>query len=149
MEIRELLKTELNDLNDLYCHLHEEDDPIPEEPYLDIIWDRIHTNPNYFCLGAFAQGKLISSCCLIIIENLTRGCRPYAIIENVVTHRNSRRKGYGKLVLRHALDLAWGSNCYKVMLQTSRLDEGTFQFYETVGFDRNAKQAFVAKPSST
>ena len=33
----------------------------------------------------------------------------------------------------------------KVMLMTGRLNEETFRFYEPVGFDRNAKQAFVIK----
>ena len=31
------------------------------------------------------------------------------------------------------------------MLLTGRKDEATFQFYESAGFNRNDKQAFVAK----
>ncbi|MBK6004527.1 hypothetical protein JJB11_00365 [Ramlibacter ginsenosidimutans] len=38
------------------------------------------------------------------------------------------------------------AGCYKVMLQTGRLDEGTFRFYESAGFDRHGKQAFIARP---
>jgi hypothetical protein len=32
------------------------------------------------------------------------------------------------------------------MLLTGRKDEGTYRFYESIGFDRHAKQAFLAKP---
>jgi hypothetical protein len=32
------------------------------------------------------------------------------------------------------------------MLLTGRLDLETFKFYESVGFKRHTKQAFIAKP---
>ncbi|WP_040516800.1 GNAT family N-acetyltransferase [Gilvimarinus chinensis] len=146
MEIRELTTTELNNLLDLYKHLHEEDEAIPCNGTLELTWEKIQSNPDYFCIGAFHHEQLIGSCCLIIVANLTRGCRPYAIIENVVIHRNFRRKGYGKAILQHDLSIAWDKNCYKIMLQTGRLNEEIFRFYERSGFDRNATQAFVCKP---
>ncbi|MDM0009985.1 transposase [Variovorax sp. J22G73] len=34
---------------------------------------------------------------------------------------------------------------YKVMLMTGRKDEATFRFYEAAGFNRDDKQAFIAK----
>jgi len=49
---------------------------------------------------------LVASCALAIIANLTRGARPYAVIENVVTHESYRRRGLGTAVLHHAVDLA-------------------------------------------
>jgi len=44
------------------------------------------------------------------------------------------------------LEYAWKKGCYKAMLMTGRLDEGIFNFYESSGFSRHEKQAFVAKP---
>ena len=82
-----------------------------------------------------------------MIPNLTRGGRPYGVIENVVTQAEHRACGFGKAVLAEALSAAWSQGCYKVMLMTGRKDEATFQFYESAGFDREAKQAFIAKPS--
>jgi GNAT superfamily N-acetyltransferase len=69
------------------------------------------------------------------------------VIENVVTHAGYRRRGYAKALLTKALADAWAVQCYKVMLLTGRKDEATFRFYEAAGFDRNAKQAFVARPA--
>jgi len=100
----------------------------------------------YRYLGAFAGSKLVASCTLTVIPNLTRGCRPYGVIENVVTHADHRRQGHGRAVLNEALRQAWAEGCYKVMLLTGRKDEATLHFYESAGFDPSAKQAFIAKP---
>jgi hypothetical protein len=49
---------------------------------------------------------------------------------------------------RAALIDAWDRNCCKVMLLTGRKNEGVYRFYESAGFDRHAKQAFLAKPGT-
>lgn len=148
MEIRELTIAELVDLLELYRHLHAKDDPRPPRVEVESLWNAIHKNHDLKYFGLFVQGRLASSCTLAIVPNLTRACRPYGVIENVVTHADLRRQGYGLAVLRHALTWAWKKNCYKVMLLTSRQDKGTLAFYEKAGFDEKAKQAFLAKPSA-
>ena len=146
MEIREIEENELNELLDLYSHLHSWDDPLPKIGVVSAIWREIQASPNIKYFGLYVDGRLVSSCTISIIPNLTRGCRPYGVIENVVTHKDFRRKGYGSDILVHALEYAWSRDCYKVMLQTGRKDEATFRFYESVGFDRHEKQAFLARP---
>ncbi len=147
MNIREIAASELQELLSLYEHLHTSDDPPPDRTVLESLWQDIQKNPLLKYFGGFIDDKLISACTLTITPNLTRGCHPYGVIENVVTHRDFRRKGHGRSVLNHALSYAWKQSCYKVMLMTGRKDEGTYRFYESVGFDRNAKQAFLAKPT--
>ena len=148
MEKREIRKTELAELLELYSYLHESDCPLPDRSVVEAVWDEIQDSPNFHCFGVFADGKLVSSCALTIVPNLTRGCRPYGIIENVVTHSDFRGEGFGSAVLRLALENAWTNDCYKVMLLTGRKSESVYRFYESVGFDRHAKQAFLAKPES-
>ena len=146
MEIREIKESELNELLDIYSHLHSSDDPLPEMKVVNAVWHEIQANPNLQYFGLYVDSRLVSSCTISIILNLTRGCRSYGVIENVVTHKDFRRKGHGRAILRHALEYAWRRNCYKVMLQTGRKDKGTYRFYESVGFDRHAKKAFLARP---
>lgn len=145
MDIREIQSNERQMLMDLYRHLHDRDDPLPEELVLSGVWNRIQADPWHKIFGLFQNRALISSCVLVVIPNLTRGCRPYGLIENVVTHADFRNQGLGKALLKHALNDAWGLNCYKVMLLTGRKSEAVYKFYESVGFDRNAKQAFLSK----
>ena len=103
-------------------------------------------NPRIRYFGGWDEGLLVASCTLTVIPNLTRACRPYGVIENVVTHSAHRNQGWGHALLQHTLAHAWRERCYKVMLMTGRKDEHTLRFYEQAGFDRHGKQAFVAKP---
>lgn len=146
MQIRELNEAHLPALLELYVYLHEQDSPIPSLDIAEEIWRSIQRNDDLVYFGLFISKRLISSCTVTLVPNLTRGCRPYAVIENVVTHEEYRGNGYGKAVLEAALEHAWKSGCYKAMLMTGRLDEGTFRFYESAGFSRHEKQAFVARP---
>jgi GNAT superfamily N-acetyltransferase len=145
MEIRILKESELDDLLNLYSHVHAADDPLPDRSVVEAVWKDIQDSPKFQYFGAFVGGRLVSSCTISIMPNFTRGCRSYGLIENVVTHTDYRRKGYGTAVLQHALEYAWGKNCYKVMLLTSRKDEAIHRFYESAGFDGRAKQAFIAR----
>lgn len=146
--IRGIREEDLENLLDLYSHLHRKDDPAPEKPILNSIWYEIITNPrlNYFVLEF--ENKMVSSCTLSIIPNLTRGGRPYGLIENVVTHAEYRRRGYGTLILQYALEIAWEQNCYKVMLLTGSRDPAVHLFYEKVGFKKGIKTGFVANASN-
>jgi GNAT superfamily N-acetyltransferase len=147
MLIRHLEPSDLSDLLALYRHLHRADDPLPARSVVESVWRELMVGPSYTYYGGFVDNALVSSCTLTTIPNLTRGCRPYGVIENVVTHTDHRRKGYAKAILREALEGAWSANCYKVMLLTGRQDEATLRFYESAGFNRHDKQAFIARPA--
>jgi GNAT superfamily N-acetyltransferase len=92
-------------------------------------------------------GLLVSSCTLAIIPNLSRGARPYGVIENVVTHADYRGAGLGRAILRAALDIAWQADCYKVTLATGSKQEATLRFYQGAGFERGGKTYFEVRRS--
>jgi len=146
--LRELQTNDLQSLLSLYTHLHGRDEPPPSAATAEAIWSEALANPRIKYFGGFASGLLVSSCTLTVIPNLTRACRPYGVIENVVTHAAHRGRGWGKAILEHALAAAWRQDCYKVMLLTGRREEATLRFYEKAGFDRHGKQAFVAEPAA-
>jgi GNAT superfamily N-acetyltransferase len=142
--IREIKKHELFKLIELYEHLHKDDLSLPDQNTIESIWQEIIANKNNHYFVIETQEKLVASCHLAIIPNLTRGCRPYGIIENVVTHANFRNKGFGKKLLRHALKFAYDNNCYKVMLMTGSKKEWVHKFYEDAGFKKGIKTAFIS-----
>jgi GNAT superfamily N-acetyltransferase len=146
--IREIKQPELAQLLELYRFLHPDDPGIEIDRSIQQLWESILKNPSLHYLGAYAADDLVSTCTLTIIPNLTRGARPYAVIENVVTHPQFRRRGMATQVLQHALLIAWAQGCYKVMLQTGTKQESTLRFYEKAGFRRGDKTGFVAHPPS-
>jgi GNAT superfamily N-acetyltransferase len=144
--VRVIQKGELQELLDLYQHLNE-DDPALQAADVQELWEQIQQDRNMHYLVVEEEGRIAAACVLILISNLTRGARPYGLIENVVTHPDFRRRGFGTDVLNEALSIAWEHHCYKVMLLTSSKQEGTLTFYEKAGFVKGIKTGFVAKPS--
>jgi len=147
LQIRTIRQDELPALLSLYGHLHTVDEPQPDAATVARVWDEQCNDPKLHCLVATVNDTPVASCILAIIPNLTRGARPYGLIENVVTHVDYRRQGVGTALLRHTLAIAWKHNCYKVMLLTGHKDEGVFRFYEQAGFRRDVKTGFIAYPA--
>jgi ribosomal protein S18 acetylase RimI-like enzyme len=144
-KVRKVRRDELDKLLELYRYLNPEDPDIFGEEATNKLWDEIRGDPRQSILVLEEDGCLAASCTLVIVSNLTRGGRPYALIENVVTNGSFRRKGYGTAVLDKAVAMAREKGCYKVMLLTGRNNEGVFSFYENAGFNRYAKTAFYMK----
>lgn len=144
-KVRQIKYGELEDLLSLYEHLIPDDPKLKIDKSLKEHWNEILSDPSYFYLVIEEDNKLVCSCNLTIIKNLTRSARPYGIIENVVTHLDYRNKGYGTAVLKKAIQIAQENNCYKVVLTTSRKDENTLRFYENAGFDMGEKTAFIVR----
>ncbi len=97
-------------------------------------------------LVAEADGAPAATCTLVVVPNLTRGARSYALIENVVTAAAHRRRGLGRAVMEEAIRRADAAGCYKVMLATgARMGAGTIGFYESVGLVRTGKTFFEVR----
>lgn len=140
--VREINKSELHALLELYTHLHETN--IPEMTvHLKQTWDRILQDQNHHIIVNEVDGKLVSSCVCVIIPNLTRGIRPYGFIENVVTHSDYRGKGLATECLNYAKEIAIRENCYKMMLLTGAKSEETLHFYRNAGYNSSDKTAFI------
>ena len=141
--IRDLRRNDLDSLLSLYRQLHPQDDALPEG--VAEIWEEIVRDPAQIYLGAFVGELLVAACNAAVVPNLTRGARPYAVIENVVTHADYRRRGIGAKILRALVDRCWARRCYKVMLMSAIGRAEIHGFYEALGFDKQSKQAFVIK----
>lgn len=142
--IREADKDDLNALLELYLCLHEES--IPEETeHLSNTWEQIINDPNHHLIVNEVDGRIVSSCVCVIIPNLTRNVRPYAFIENVVTHEDYRRRGLAQECLNFAREIALKENCYKMMLLTGSKDPNTLRFYEKAGYNSTEKTAFIQR----
>ncbi len=140
--IREAKENDLKEILELYLFLHETSVPQYSEQ-LKKAWDSIINDENHHLIICEIDGKIVASCVCVIIPNLTRGVRPYAFVENVVTHKDYRKRGYATACLNFAKQIAEKNNCYKMMLLTGSKEEGTLNFYRNAGYNSTDKTAFI------
>lgn len=140
--IRKIKDSDFPQLMELYTHLHEKEIPEKDER-VSAVWESILSDKNHHIIVAETEGKIISSCVCVIIPNLTRNQRPYAFVENVVTHADYRGKGIATACLNYARDIAKSENCYKLMLLTGSKNKNTLNFYRRAGYNSEDKTAFI------
>lgn len=142
MRIREAEYEDLQAILELCLYLHE--DSIPQDSeQLRSTWQQIIEDNNHHLIVCEVDDIIVSSCVCVIIPNLTRNVRPYAFVENVVTHGEHRGKGYATACLNYAKKIAQETNCYKMMLLTGSKNPKTLQFYENAGYNSADKTAFI------
>lgn len=140
--IREARREELNEILELYLSLHETEVPEDSE-HLRQTWEKIVSDRDHHLIVCEMEGRIVSSCVCVIIPNLTWHVRPYAFVENVVTHKDCRGRGYATACLNYAKRIAEQNNCYKMMLLTGSKNPGTFNFYRNAGYNSLDKTAFI------
>lgn len=137
--------SDLSALLALYAHLHPKE-PTPPLDRATRVWTEILGSANFDVFVVEISDKtLVASCTMALVPNLTRGARPFGVIENVVTHSEHRHRGYGTKVLRAAVEAAEGAGCYKVCLATGSKREEMLRFYEGAGLKRDAKTYFEVR----
>ena len=86
---------------------------------------------NIVTLIGIVDNKLVATCTLILedkIRYVHRSCH----IEDVAVIKDCRGKGYGKEILKYALDYAKSEGCYKIMLTCK---DSLVKYYSDVGFN--------------
>lgn len=140
--IREINAGDFEGMMKLYMQLHDNPFPEKDERVMNV-WEEIINDPNHHIIVAEENGEIVSSCVCVIIPNLTRGQRPYAFVENVITDENHRKQGLATACLDYAREVARKENCYKMMLLTGSKSDSTLRFYEQAGYNKNDKTAFI------
>lgn len=143
MEVRFAKYNDFKGIMDLYDFLNP-GDTLASLNTLKNIWDEIMNDPRrYRYAVAEEQDKLLATSCITIVPNLTRKGRTYAVIENVITHPDVRRKGIGRAMIQLLLDYAKENDCYKVMLLSSNERKAAHDFYKSIGFNGDVKKGFT------
>ncbi len=142
LTIREAQAADLDRLLELYSVLFGKSILEKNEETVRI-WNHIMTDSMHHVIVAEDDGKLVSTCTCVIIPNLTYDQRPYAVVENIVTHSDHRARGYATACLQQAQRVAEAANCYKISLATQSKLESTHKFYEKLGYDKDDMTAFT------
>jgi GNAT superfamily N-acetyltransferase len=143
--VREAAPSDLPAVHALYRDLHDGDDPA--DPSARAAAERaLAAHPGAHLFLAEADDEPVATCVLFVLPNLSRGARPFGLVENVVTRRDRRNRGYATALLVHVLTFAREVDCYKVMLLTGRADPGVHRLYARAGFRAGVKTGYVAYP---
>lgn len=107
--------------------------------------DKFEQDENMYLLVAEENGMVVSTVQMAIVENLTHNVRPFAVIENVVTHGDYRKRGYASALLEKASEIAKERSCYKIFLETGSNKESTLNFYRNNGFAIDEKHSCLKR----
>ncbi len=147
MIIRKAKLTDAHDLKILYFEYLTHFPPKEEQDMC--LWeemlDKFEKDDHMHLLVAEANGKVVSSIQMAIIESLTHNVRPFAVIENVVTHIDYRNRGYASALLGEATKIAKERRCYKISLETGSNKESTLNFYRNNGFVIDEKHSCLKR----
>lgn len=144
MEERIARSEDLPGLLELYRQLTPED-PLLDATNAQAIWDGIEANDDLRYFVAVDGQKVVSTCNVAIVPNLTRNGASWAVVENVVTDEAYRRRGIGKRLMEMAIEFARSRGCYKVCLLSNSTRAGAHRFYEELGFSGTVKVGFHLK----
>ncbi|AGN01696.1 GCN5-like N-acetyltransferase [Salinarchaeum sp. Harcht-Bsk1] len=141
---RSIREDELAELLELYEMLSSRNESLDSsDPELREEFDRMRTDDSLTIVAVEHDDHLVATCTVSVTRNLTRDGRPWAVMENVVTHEDYRGEGFGTAAVEYGFDVAEQAGCYKVMLLTGRESESVLGFYEDCGFDPDEKRGFV------
>ncbi len=147
MIIRQAKPEDAQDLKTLYFEFLTQFPPKEEQDmdrWADVI-SRFEKSEDRFLLVAEEDGKAVSTVQVAIIEGLTHNVRPFAVIENVVTHGDYQNRGFASALLDKATEIAKEFNCYKVFLETGSNKESTLNFYKKNGFVIDEKHSCLKR----
>ncbi|MBM3135807.1 MAG: GNAT family N-acetyltransferase [Chloroflexi bacterium] len=142
MEIRPARREDLAAILALYADL-ETDGQVLDLPAAESIFARMQQYPNYTVYVAVAEGQIVGSFELLIMDNLAHVGAPSGIVEDVVVHPAWRGQGIGKQMMAFALQQCRQAGCYKLALSSNRKREAAHRFYEALGFQKHG-YSFVA-----
>lgn len=142
VEIRPARREDLAAILALYADL-ETDGKVLALPAAESILERMQRYPNYTVYVAVAEGQIVGTFELLIMDNLAHMGAPSGIVEDVVVHPAWRGRGIGKQMMLCAMEQCRQARCYKLALSSNLKREAAHRFYEALGFQKHG-YSFVA-----
>jgi ribosomal protein S18 acetylase RimI-like enzyme len=133
INVRPASQADVPALLGLYAELHPADPPPATQSALDV-WRAIEAQQGRMVFVAHSAATVVGTVDCAVLPNLTRGARPFMLVENVVVSAGYRRAGVGSALLDAAVHLARQAGCYKVQLLSRAERDAAHALYESRGF---------------
>jgi GNAT superfamily N-acetyltransferase len=133
MKVRRAELTDLRQLIELFNEMHEESDIVSAEAQQTLI--EVLAESNRAVLVAEIDGVVVGTVDVAVHGNLSRGMKPWAIVENVMVTEAARRKGVARALMTSAEHFARESGCYKIQLVSGIENHASHHLYRLLGYD--------------
>lgn len=145
MPVVEIRPAKRNDLSAILAMMAdlETDDQTLDLSAAEAIFKRMQSYPNYTIYVAVAEGEIIGTFSLLIMDNLAHMGAPSGIVEDVVVHSFWRGQGIGKQMMQFAMQQCQKAGCYKLVLSSNLIREQAHRFYDQLGFQRHGYSFIV------
>ncbi len=143
VEIREATDKDLPSVLSLYAHLDTENGQVLSVERARRVVTKIKSYPDYRIYVVMADGKIIGTFALLIMDNLAHMGAKSGIVEDVVVHPSRQGRGIGKQMMQFAMDRCRDKGCYKLALSSNIVREEAHRFYDSLGFKRHGYSFIV------
>ncbi|WP_423823990.1 GNAT family N-acetyltransferase [Salinisphaera sp. SPP-AMP-43] len=137
LALRVVQRSDLPDIISLYAQPDMDGDAVLSLDKAERLYARIQRYPDYELYIAEREGRTVGSYALLIMDNLGHGGTPSAVIEDVVVEPASQSQGIGRAMMQHAIEIARGRGCYKIVLSSNLAREAAHAFYESLDFEKH------------
>ncbi len=103
-----------------------------------LVFAEIRADPRQKLFVAEVQGEVVGTIELLIVPNLSHNGTPFAFLENLIVTEKHRRRGLGRMLLEHAVELARESGCHMVELCSDVRRKEAHKLYGSMGFEAQA-----------
>lgn len=99
---------------------------------------RIASYPDYRIYVVVDEaGRIAASYALLVMDNIAHNGAPLSIVEQVAVAASHQGRGFGTLMMHHAMERSRERGCYKLALSSNVRFERAHAFYDKLGFTRH------------
>ena len=99
--------------------------------------------PFYKVFVAVFQEKVVGTYELVLLDNLAKAGAMSAVVEDVAVDPTVHKKGVGRAMMAHAMEIARAQGAYKLALSSNLRRQDAHAFYEALGFRRHGVSFLV------
>lgn len=134
--IRRAQRADLAAVIDLYVQSGLDEAALPLDQ-AEAVFERMQCYPDYGLYVAEAQGQVVGTYALLIMDNLGHCGAPSGVLEDVAVAAGWQSRGVGRAMVGHAIAHCRERGCYKLALSSNIHRERAHAFYEGLGFERH------------
>lgn len=139
IEIRDIQEQDLQEISNLYSQFWGEES---DASAMKMNLHELKEKGQHVFLCATNEGRIVGTIMGVVCGELYGTCRPFLVMENLVTDKNYRNNGVGRSLLREFERVGSQRNCSQIIFITERNREEAISFYKVMGYNAESHIGF-------